>query len=111
MLLAYVWYPVRKRKASGFSLDNASKATLLTSAPHDRYRSLSKISEPHKKSDIVQLDHASRSPDGREMVLAYCYSEDGSIRYEAEVHESELVKCRGSHKSLIRMLCRLSTCW
>ncbi len=40
--------------------------------------------------DLVFADQAWAGPDGRNMYLVYCQHPDGSVRWEAELFESEL---------------------
>jgi hypothetical protein len=40
--------------------------------------------------DLVFADQAWAGPDGRNMYLVYCQRPDGSVRWEAELLESEL---------------------
>ena len=65
-------------------------AILLNALPADRYTQTAGNCDPPSVGDIVALDQGFVSSNGDPMVLVYCYSKDGLIRYEAEVYESEL---------------------
>ena len=40
--------------------------------------------------DLVFADQAWAAPDGGDMFLVFCQWTDGSVQWEAELHESEL---------------------
>lgn len=66
------------------------RAKLLAAIPADRYTLKRNGGEPPCVDDVVVLDQGTVSSDGRPMCLVYCNREDGSIRYEAFVFETEL---------------------
>ena len=66
------------------------KASLLCDIPSDRYRVFGEQTTPPKKGDIVELDQAFTSEDGKPMCIAYGVDSWGKVLYEVDVYESEL---------------------
>ena len=71
-------------------MKNTNQAKLICELPSSLYRMFTDDSETPKIGNIVTLDQGFTSPDGQPMVLAYCFEENGTERYEADVYEYEL---------------------
>ncbi|MES2817667.1 MAG: hypothetical protein V4812_01600 [Pseudomonadota bacterium] len=66
------------------------KARLLVNIPSERADDLCGDGGLPKAGDTVLLDQGFTFPDGKAGGLVRCVENDGRIRYEAEVYETEM---------------------
>jgi hypothetical protein len=64
------------------------RATLIAQIPAERVHSID--GSIPKIGDIVVLDQGFTFPDGKPGGLVFCMDEEGKLRWEAEVYESEI---------------------
>ena len=66
------------------------KARLITPVPADRVHDSCGDGSSPRIGDIVELDHGFTFLDGKPGGMVYCVGHDGTIKWGADVYESEI---------------------